>query len=121
LKLRASDFLYLAVLLTALFATGWGLVHARQWAFDVYGSQQSQTEWDDWRSDVQKQVDRPATVQRRVPKSQEPPALVLMRDYFPICFAGAIGLTAVLTGTFLWFVRGAIQSGHAPAHDEPVD
>jgi hypothetical protein len=121
LKLRASDSLYLLVLLAALVATGWGLMRARQWAFDVYGSPQSQTEWDNWRSDVEKHVERPATVQRRVPKSQEPPALVLMRDYFPICFVGAMGLTAVLTGTFLLFVRGALQSGSAPISDEPLD
>jgi hypothetical protein len=108
-KLRLSDLIYLIILLVALTATGWGMVRARAWAFQTYSGSESQIEWDDWREDVKKQADNPTFTKRRMPKSDQPPALVLLRDYFPICLTIALALTGVLTATFLFFVRGAIS------------
>ena len=42
----------------------------------------AQTQWNTFREDVVQQTQQGASVQRRVPKSVEPPGLVLMRDYF---------------------------------------
>ena len=117
MKFRPSDIAYALILLAALAATGWGMLRARAWAFATYEGDQSQVEWEDWREDVKKNAANPAYVQRRMPKSPEPPALVLMRDYFPICMAGALGLTGVLVGTFLFFVRGA--SNQAQPYADP--
>jgi hypothetical protein len=60
-------------------------------------------------------AEQPSTVKRRAPKSAEPPALVLMRDYFAVCLALAIVLSTVLFGTFMFFVRGALQQNAGPA------
>jgi hypothetical protein len=106
-KLRPSDLLYAAIFLAALAATGWGMLRARAWAFATYGGSESQVEWEEWREDVKKNAENPAYVKRRMPKSVEPPALVLMRDYFPVCMAGSLALTGVLAGAFLFFIRGA--------------
>ena len=109
MKLRPADAIYVLILLVALGATGWGMLRARDWAFATYGGTESQVEWDDWREDVKKNADNPAYVKRRMPKSVEPPALKLMRDYFPICMAVALSLTGVLAATFLFFIRGAFS------------
>ena len=63
---------------------------------------------------MKKMADEPNVVQRRAPKSAEPPALVLMRDHFAACLAIAVLLSSVLFGTFMVLVRGALSSRHAP-------
>ncbi len=45
-------------------------------------------------------------VRRRTPKSVEPPALVLMRDYFAVCAVISVVLCTVLFGTVMLLVRG---------------
>jgi hypothetical protein len=88
-----------------------GLFYGRQRAFALYGSESAQAEWDTWREDAKKLADESGPVKRRIPKSIEPPALVLMRDHFVVCLAGSLLLTSVLFGTFMILVRGAFSSG----------
>jgi hypothetical protein len=88
-----------------------GLFYGRQQAFAIYGSEAAQAEWDVWRDDAKKLADESGPVKRRIPKSIEPPALVLMRDHFVVCLAGSLLLTSVLFGTFMILVRGAFASG----------
>ena len=89
--------------------------YARRMALTVYGSQAAQAEWDTWRADASKMAEGTSPVKRRVPKSPEPPALVLMRDYFGVCLALAVVLSTVLFATFAFFVRGAVGSKPVPA------
>jgi hypothetical protein len=93
-----------------------GLVYGRHAAFQVYGTDQAQREWWDYRVDVAVEgaLDT-GPVKRRVPKSSEPPALVLMRDYFLVCLVGAIVLSSVLFGTFMVLIRGALKSPKKPS------
>jgi hypothetical protein len=91
--------------------------YMRNVAIAVYGTPQAQTEWDTWREDVKELEKLPYPVKRRTPKSVEPPALVLMRDYFGICLAIAVVLSSVLFGTFMLLARGAANSG--PARRKP--
>ena len=51
----------------------------------------------------------PGPVRRRVPKSTEPPALVLMRDYFGVSLIGAVLFTTVLYWVIAWFVMGILR------------
>ena len=85
--------------------------YGRSRALSIYGSGKAQDAWDTWRADAKKMAEDPQSVKRRIPKSAEPPALVLMRDYFAICLAGSLVLSTVLFGTFMILVRGAFQSG----------
>jgi hypothetical protein len=93
-----------------------GVVYGRRQALKVYGSSAAQAEWDEWRADAKKMAEQPSSVKRRVPKSAEPPALVLMRDYFAVCLAGALLLSTVLFGTFMVLVRGAFASSSQSVH-----
>jgi hypothetical protein len=61
----------------------WSLFSARHWARTQLATPSSTAAWEQWREDVRADQDRPAPVQRRVPKSAEPPALVLTRDIVP--------------------------------------
>jgi hypothetical protein len=95
---------YLAVL---ALVTG-GLVYARQQALVTYGTEAAQGEWDQWREDAKDMSLGAGPVKRREPKSIEPPALVLMRDYFAVCLGLSLVLSSVLFATTMFFVRGAI-------------
>ena len=91
-----------------------GVSYMRIVAMAVYGTPQAQSEWDTWREDVKGLEQQPYPVKRRVPKSAEPPALVLMRDYFGVCLTIAIVLSTVLFGTFMVLVRGAMRNELKP-------
>ena len=128
MKASAGTVIWLLMYVAMLAAVIGGMVHMRGVAMEVYGTREAQSEWDAWRDDAQKMADDPSVVQRRAPKSVQPPALVLMRDYFAVCLGGAIVLSSVLFGTFMVLVRGAMQSrvgsahlskhgGHSPPYD----
>jgi hypothetical protein len=90
-----------------------GVFYGRHVALAVYGSPEAQAEWEAWRVGAQQLAEASGPVKRRVPKSVQPPALVLMRDHFAVCLGGAIVLSTILFGTFMLLARGAMQ----PADD----
>ena len=81
-----------------LAAAAWSVIAARRWALAELSTPASTAEWETWRDDVRAQQGRPMPIQRRVPKSAEPPALVLARDYF----AGMMAAAAVFTTLIYW-------------------
>jgi hypothetical protein len=91
----------------------WSLVTARNWALTELATPQSIGKWETWRADVRKQQAQPGPVSRRVPKSAEPPALVLMRDYFAVSIVGAVLFATLLYWVIAWFVTG-ILTGSTP-------
>jgi len=91
-----------------------GVFYGRQVALAVYGSAEAQAEWDAWRAGAAQLAESSGPVKRRVPKSAEPPALVLMRDHFAVCLGGAIVLSTILFGTFTLLFRGAMQTDPGP-------
>jgi hypothetical protein len=105
------SFAWLLGYLLLLGLVTFGLFYGRQRALAIYGSESAQAEWDAWREDAKKLADESGPVKRRIPKSIEPPALVLMRDHFVVCLAGSLLLTSVLFGTFMILVRGAFAPG----------
>jgi hypothetical protein len=107
-----------------LAAIIWSLFAARRWAQTELARPESTAAWETWRDDVRANQDRPAPVQRRVPKSAEPPALVLTRDYFGVILGGALFFSTLLFWVIAWFVSGILNvpasSDRAhPAADRP--
>jgi hypothetical protein len=86
----------------------WSLTAARQWALTHLATADSVGDWQTWREDVKQQQTQGGPVRRRVPQSAEPPALVLMRDYFAVCVTGAILFVTVLYWVTAWFIRGIL-------------
>jgi hypothetical protein len=110
-RMSSARFLTIAAVAYLLVMAGvlLGLMRARQWTIAVYGSPSAETQWQSFRQDVARQAERRAPVSRREPKSEEPPALVLMRDYFGVCALIAVGLTSALFGTLAFFVGGVLS------------
>jgi hypothetical protein len=101
-----------AVLMAAVV---WSLFTARSWALVNMSTPESVAAWEAWRADVRASQDRPTPVKRRVPKSAEPPALMLMRDYFGVSLGGAIIFSSLLYWVTAWFIMGILS----PAEGEP--
>jgi hypothetical protein len=90
-----------------------GLVSARNSAIQSLGGVEARQAWEDWRTAAESQnADRP--VSRSVPRSGEPPALLLLRDHFAACLVGMLAMATPLYWTLVLFVRG-VMSG--PAFD----
>ena len=95
-----------------------GMTYGRARLLGIYGTSDAQVEWDAWREDA-KRMAKSGPVARRAPKSQQPPALILMRDYFVICLVGSLLLASVLFGTFMILLRGALSQSAPKLHGQP--
>ena len=96
---------YVALLGTVVGAMIW----ERQKVLTELSTPTSMADWEAWRADVRQQQANPGPVERRVPKSNEPPALVLMRDYFAVSIVGATFFTSLLYWIVAWCVTGALS------------
>ena len=79
------------------------LWQTRQWVFEEYSTEAAQTDWNEWVDEAKRQANGDGPIRRRVPKSAQPPALVLMRDYYPTCLAGAWLFTSLLFAKIIYF------------------
>lgn len=100
------------VVLVGLIA--WSMLAARRWAMAELASPAAQGDWQAWREDVQRQQSESAPVRLRVPKSPEPPAEVLLRDYFGVLTTGALVLSSFLFWVVAWFASGALTAKQGP-------
>ncbi len=82
------------------------MFYTRQQVVRVHQSPLAQQQWDEWRRAMSDQQAQPGPVLRRPVRSAEPPALVLMRDYFGVCLAMTLVLSGVLIAVLLMFLRG---------------
>lgn len=113
LYLRAALLLVYLLLMAAVIV---GLFAARRYARQVYGTAAAQADWEQWVDNVkQQQAENASSVQRRVPRSPRPPALVLMEEHFLTCLTGALLLTTALYGTLAMLLYGALTSSASPA------
>ena len=86
------------------------MVQLRRTSVPDLSSPKAKSAWNSWRDDVREQQTNPGPVERRVPKSDEPPALVLMRDYFTVLMTGALLFSSLLYWIMAWFVTGILRS-----------
>jgi hypothetical protein len=84
------------------------MLAARSRALERLSTPESIAQWKAWQEDVRRQQAHPAPVQRQVPNSSEPPALVLMRDYFAVSLVGALVFSTALYWITAWFVSGIL-------------
>jgi hypothetical protein len=103
----------MVVYLIAMAAVVYGLRAARAAALRDYGSASAASEWQEWRREATKQSEGEGPVKRRSPKSEKPPALMLMTEHFNTCLALSLLLTSVLYGTLVAMVHGAYRRPEA--------
>jgi len=95
-----------------------GMFLARQETLATMSTPEAQAEWDAWRaSEVNQRQDLP--VKRRPPKSPEPPALVLMRDHFPVLLGAAVVFGSLLYAALAFAVSGALRTNVDLGKGEP--
>ena len=86
------------------------LTAARSWTLRNLNRAEARSDWQMWRQAAQEQSGREGPVMRRVPRTAEPPALVLMRDYYGTCVAVALVLLSALYVTLMVMVRGVMRN-----------
>ncbi len=95
---RRALFITGAVWMAVLVIPPIALWQAREPWLEQLERPEAQSAWDEFRRDMAGQTGREGPVQRKVPKSLEPPLRVWLRDYFALAvvawmsFAGVAGL-----------------------------
>ena len=100
------------VLLVAIVS---GLVSVRHRVLAPDRRAAAQAAWETWRRDIEA-ARKAGKTRRRLPPSDEPPAVVLLRDYFLTCTVIALVLASAVYGSFAFFVAGAARSSHSAGH-----
>ena len=91
-----------------------GMFRARDWASGSLDNTVATDEWQKFREEVV-DMNEASPVQRRVPKSNEPPALVLLRDHFAACTTIALVLSTALYATCAFFAIGILSDDRPQA------
>ncbi|MFM7292419.1 MAG: hypothetical protein ACKOWG_15295 [Planctomycetia bacterium] len=97
--------------LAALIVPPTLLLQARSGWLEQLERPEAQAEWDAFRRDMGRQSGRDGPVQRKVPKSVEPPARVWLRDYFQLAVMAWVLFVGVLGGFFCLLVAGTAGRG----------
>jgi hypothetical protein len=99
----------LAVWLAALILPPVVLLQSRADWLAQLERPEAQSQWDAFRRDMRQQSGRDGPVQRKVPKSAEPPARVWLRDFFPLAVVAWVLFVGVLGGFFSLLVAGVLR------------
>lgn len=94
-----------------------GLCAARRQVIASLDTPAAKAKWQAWKAETQRQAKQGGPVQRRAPKSDEPPLLILLRDYFP----GVLGSSVLLVSCLFVFL-GLVLPGalRQPAPRDPT-
>ena len=106
-----------AVWLAALILPPVMLSRAREGWLQRWDRPETQSQWDEFRRDMREQSGRDGPVQRKVPKSAEPPARVWLRDYFRLAVVAWVLFVGVLGGFFTLLVAGVLRGQTGTASD----
>lgn len=95
-----------------LLATVWGLTRVREWTLRELSTPAANQSWQDWKqAESQRQAQTDEPVRRRIPRSGEPPALILMRESFPVIVVTCGAMATFLYGFLVVLVRGSLRTG----------
>lgn len=111
-------FVVVAAWLGAVCGPPAALVAWREQRLAAVGSQESRADWDAFRDDMRRQSGGEGPVQRKVPKSAEPPELVWLRDHVHLAVIAWVTLVGVLGGVLAALVIG-VARGSSAAQDQP--
>jgi hypothetical protein len=106
--LRRGNLLWLAAYLIVATSLVLVMLQVRRVTLRSLSTPEARAEWNAWReSPPNVRTDLP--VRRRAPSSDEPPALVLMRDYFPVMMAASVVFGSLLFAAIMMAARGALS------------
>lgn len=116
---RRAILLWLIAYAIVLSVIVIGMLQIRRATLRALATPEAQAAWKDWR-EAPPNVRDDLPVRRRPPSSDEPPALVLLRDHFPVMLGAAVVFGSLLFGVLSLAARGAFWHGDPPgAPPEP--
>lgn len=89
------------------------LLQWREARLAAVSAPEAQADWDAFRAEMRRQSDRSGPVQRKVPKSPEPPELVWLRDHVGLAITAWVALGGSLGGVLAALVLGVARGGSA--------
>jgi hypothetical protein len=98
--------LWAVAYVATMTAVLWGLQYGRDMVVAQLGDPESVAAWREWAEETRRPTDADQPVERRPVKSDEPPALILMRDHF-----GSVRAVALVIGTFVFAFLGFLAHG----------
>jgi hypothetical protein len=113
-RATAVTLLLAAVWLAGLVVPPVALLRARSDWLERLEAPEEQERWDAFRAAMKQQSGRDGPVQRKVPKSPEPPLKVWLRDYVWLAIAAWLVLAGSLGFVALALVRGTLLAEHEP-------
>jgi hypothetical protein len=106
-KLSTALLLWLAAYVLVMAALAAALVYARRQVVAQLSSPKALADWQAWKAETERQAKQPGASARRPVRSDEPPALVLLRDHFAPILAMSLTVATFLFGFMMLVVRGA--------------
>jgi hypothetical protein len=119
---RPGTVVAVACLVAALVAPPVALLRWRETRLAELSRPEVQANWDAFRAEMRSQSDRSGPVQRKVPRSAEPPELVWLRDYLVLAVTAWVLFVGVLGSVLLALVLGVARdrvTSRAPAVPSP--
>jgi hypothetical protein len=111
---QLANWLWGAAYLLAMALAVLSLFNLRQSVLREMATPQARQDWEKVREAARATNRGEGPVKRRVPASDEPPALVLMRDYFAVLLVGALVFGSALFVTVMIAVKGVLQPQKMP-------
>jgi hypothetical protein len=103
--------LCLLIYLVVISAVVAGLVLARRRVLATLDTPEARREWQAWKAKTAEQQDSAEPVRRRPVKTDEPPALTLLRDRFAAIVATTVLICSFLFAFLAFVIRGAFRRG----------
>jgi len=100
---------YLVAWGAALVAPPVALLRWREARLAALAAPAAQADWDTFRQDMRRQSGQAGPVQRKVPRSPEPPERVWLRDHVGLAVTAWVVLMGALGGFLALVVRGMLR------------
>ena len=94
-----------------------GMLAIKRQTTHQFGSDQAQAEWEQWRERARRDSHGSGPVKRKIPKSVEPPGLVLMRDHFNVCLVAGLLFGSLLYAMLIFGVMVLFIKNPRPPND----
>ncbi len=88
----------------------WAFMRWRETRLVALAAPEVQADWDSFRDRMRRESGRDGPVQRKVPKSAEPPELVWLRDYWRLAIAAWVVFVGLGAAFIALLARGAAAS-----------
>lgn len=106
----AGLLLWLAAYAIVMAALALTLLYARRQVVAQLSSPKARADWQAWKAETERQAKQPGASARRPVRSDEPPALVMLRDHFAPIMAMSLTVATFLFGFTMLVVRGVRSS-----------